>query len=201
MPEDSPDVKLTTNRSGWVWAGLVAAAGALAALDCFARGYASLGMTALAWTALIVWLVLLFLVFPGLWLTPSGLRVRNPLTVIEIPFGALRDVRTRMFLELLPNQGEPVAVWAAPQSSMSRRRAAVQSKLEERMAPDRDEARAKASSQLVQGILAERDRALTSEEKGNAAAFSTEVLRSRPRRDWLVAGGLTVLAIISLLLV
>ena len=92
MPEDSPDVKLTTNRSGWVWAGLVAAAGALAALDCFARGYASLGMTALAWTALIVWLVLLFLVFPGLWLTPSGLRVRNPLTVIEIPFGALRDL-------------------------------------------------------------------------------------------------------------
>ncbi|MDR2257189.1 MAG: PH domain-containing protein [Arthrobacter sp.] len=186
---------VTSNRSGWVWVGLCGLIGLFAAYDCFARGYVGLGLTVLVWTALLIAFIALVFVLPRLTVDEAGATVRNVLFSVRVPWGQLEDTRSTMFVELLPRGGEPVRVWAAPQSAMKRGRASLRNRaqLEVEVPEERGPRLDVASSLLV-----ERDRALSA---GNNAVTSGPVTRTFLKREWSLFGALAVVALVSLFLV
>lgn len=194
----APDsLTITTNRSGWVWGGLLALLGVASAVDAFSRGYGGLGITILVWTALIVWLVLLVFVFPRLTIDDAGATVRNVIYSVRVPWARLKDARNAMFVELVPDAGESVRVWAAPQSAMKRGRQSLRNKanfdqpVAEGPAPRGD---------IAGGLMVERDRALAGSAK-EPALTAGSVTKTFLRRDWNIAGALFVVSLVSLLLI
>jgi|GEM_PF-2339444 len=186
---------LTTARSGWVWVGLLAVLGVFSAVDCFRRGYGGLGITVLVWAALICWLVALVFLLPRLGIDAGGATVRNVLSEVRIPWARLSSARTTYFVELVPDTGAPVRVWAAPQSAMKRGKAA----LRERAASDVVSTPAARESDLAGGLMVERDRALAAAGGILSPAVAGAVTRTFLKRDWSIAAALAVLALVSLL--
>lgn len=200
-PAPSPTV-LTTNRSGWVWTGLVALVGLLAAVDCARRGYWGLGVSVLVWTVFLAWFIAVVFVLPRLSIDGTGVNVRNVLVGVRIPWARLADARSTLFLELTDDAGASTKVWAAPVSAASRGRAAVRQRMR---SSDEESAR---GGDLAAGLIQERDRALASAsgmarpDDGGAphAPGSPEPVRRRfLGREWSVVGLLLVLALASLL--
>lgn len=195
MSSSPSPMVVTTNRSGWVWAGLCGVIGLIAAYDCFARGYVGLGLTVLVWTALVAAFVALVFVLPRLTVDAGGATVRNVLSSVRVPWGQLKDTRTTMFIELVPRSGEPVRVWAAPQSAMRRGRATLRNRaqLDVEVPEDRS-----PRVDIAASLLVERDHALAA---GNNAQTGGPVTKTFLKREWGLFGALAVLALVSLLLV
>lgn len=196
MSQDPEKLVITTNRSGWVWVVLLAVIGAASAWDAASRGFGGLAVTVLVWTALIGWFVALIFVLPSLSMDAGGATVRNVLVQVRVPWARLKDARNTMFLEVVPDKGAPIKVWAAPQSSMRRRRqtlrnrAATDDEVQEDLAPKGD---------LASGLIVERDRAMGASRK-NPSATAGAVTTTFLKRDWGIFAGLLVLALVSLLL-
>lgn len=196
MSQDPNKLVLTTNRSGWVWVVLLAVLGVASAWDAAARGFGGLAVTVVVWMACIGWFVALIFVLPSLSMDAGGATVRNVLVQVRVPWARLKDARNTMFLEVVPDKGLPIKVWAAPQSVMRRKRQSLRN----RAAMDVDVAEDPApKGDLAAGLIVERDRALSAARKKpatTAGAVTTTFLK----RDWGIFAGLLVLALVSLLL-
>lgn len=194
----APDsLTVTTNRTGWVWAGLLGLLGLASAVDAFSRGYGSVGLAVLVWTLLLVWLVLLVFVFPRLIIDNAGATVRNVIYSVRIPWARLKDARNAMFVELVPDDGVPVRVWAAPQSAMKRGRQTLRNKAR---IDQRVQEGPVAKGDVAGGVLVERDRAMAA-SRTSPERTAGPVTRTFLKRDWAIAGALLVAAAVSLLMV
>lgn len=196
MSQDPQKLVLTTNRSGWVWVGLLALIGAASAWDAASRGFGGLAVTVLVWTVMVGWFVALIFVLPQLSMDAGGATVRNVLVQVRVPWARLKDARNTMFLEVVPDKGTPITVWAAPQSVMRRRRQALRNKAA--MDVDVQEG-PEPKGDLATGLIVERDRAMGASRK-NPSATAGVVTTTFLKRDWGIFGGLLVLALVSLLL-
>lgn len=199
MSPDTPSspTVLTTNRSGWVWTVLVAAVGVFAAVDCLRRGYVGLGVSVIVWTLAVCWFVALVFVLPRLSMDDAGVSVRNVLVSVRVPWARLTEARSTLFLELQPDAGRAVKVWAAPVSAASRGRAAVRERMRRSDEPT-------VGNTLAEGLMAERQLALgrlTSPESAAAAPAEPAVTKRFLARDWAILAVLLILAAASLLLV
>ena len=75
--------------------GLVVALGLALLVDAAVRGRWDVVLQALGPIAVVVWAVWVLMVRPTVVVQPDRLTVTNPLRVVELPWGAVADVRMR----------------------------------------------------------------------------------------------------------
>lgn len=202
MSEESEKqrVTLTTARTGWVWLILVVLVGLFSAWDCARRGYGGLTVTVLAFTAAVGWLVALIFVLPRLTVEQDGVRCRNVLVSVFIPWRKLADAKRTLFVELVPVGGAAVKVWAAPVSAFRR----VRGNSRERAARAQsgqygsDDAGEGGQRELSAALIEERDSRLAGTR---GKGMNGDVVHTRLGRDWGIFAALAALALLSLLLV
>jgi hypothetical protein len=197
-PSENPTTTLTTAKSGWVWVILVGAVALLAAWDCARRGYWGMTVSVVVWGAAICWMLALIFILPRLSIGEDGVTCRNVVVSFFIPWRRLKDARQTLFVELVPDQGAAVKVWAAPVSALTRTRQRSRDAAARAQAGTYSEEGAAAPSGLAAGLVQERDRRL---EGTNGRGMGGEVVKSPLVRDWGFCGALFVLALVSLLLV
>ncbi|POX54188.1 hypothetical protein C3489_13725 [Streptomyces sp. Ru71] len=119
---------------------LLALAGWLG-IDAIVVGHGRTPWLALAGLLLVVPLVVAYTLRPAIFVNDDRLRVRNPLRLIVLPWGAVADLRSGYSNEVLTTSGAKYQLWALPVSLRARKRAA------------RQRARAAAAGEAERGSL------------------------------------------------
>ncbi|KQS08859.1 PH domain-containing protein [Curtobacterium sp. MCLR17_007] len=94
--------------------GLVVALGLALLVDAAVRGRWDVVLQALGPIAVVVWAVWVLMVRPTVVVRPDRLTVTNPLRVVELPWGAVADVRMRYQIVVEATDTRRVTCWGGP---------------------------------------------------------------------------------------
>jgi hypothetical protein len=128
-PTPDPASKDRVYRSpmGIVAGVLLLAIGLWLGIDALVRGEGRIRWLALAALILLVPLVSAFTLRPAVYANEDRLRVRNPLRVIDLPWGQIAALRSGYSNEAVAKSGTRFQLWAVPVSLRARKKAARRS--------------------------------------------------------------------------
>ncbi|MBL1081309.1 PH domain-containing protein [Streptomyces actinomycinicus] len=91
--------------------------------DALIKGHGRVPWLALAGMILAVPLVTAFTIRPAVFASEDRLRIRNPLRVITVPWGAVGGLRSSYSNEVVAGSGTKYQLWAVPVSLRARKKA------------------------------------------------------------------------------
>ncbi|GAA2936920.1 PH domain-containing protein [Streptomyces erythrogriseus] len=142
--------------AGVVGGALVLAIVAWLGIDAVVVGEGRTPWLALATMLFLVPVVFAYTLRPAVFVNDDGLRVRNPLRLIVLPWGQVASLRSGFSNEVVDDSGTKYQLWALPVSVRARSKAARQDARAARAAP-RADARAGQGGSLRGGAVGAAD--------------------------------------------
>ncbi|MFH8250398.1 hypothetical protein ACH3VR_08555 [Microbacterium sp. B2969] len=126
-----------TFRSGTAIFGMLGSVvvAALLLIDAFVRGGFVEGMLITPWVLLVLWGVYVFFYAPNVRTDASGIRLHNVLTIIDIPWGRVADVRLRWQVEVVLEDGRVVSGFGGPTRGRATKRRSIAAETDESTPP------------------------------------------------------------------